>query len=48
MIPTRTRILLATAPADFRKSTDGLAALVEVQPRAAPLPATMFVFRNNS
>lgn len=48
MIPTRTRILLATAPADFRKSTDGLAALVEVQPREAPLPATMFVFRNNS
>ncbi len=48
MIPTPTRILLATAPADFRNSIDGLAALVEVQLREEPLSGTMFVFRNKS
>ena len=46
MIPTPTRILLSTNPADFRKSIDGLAALVELQLREAPLSGTMFVFRN--
>ena len=46
MIPTPTRILLSTSPADFRKSIDGLAALVQVQMRESPLSGTMFVFRN--
>ena len=46
MIPTPTRILLSTSPTDFRKSIDGLAALVQVELRESPLSGTMFVFRN--
>lgn len=46
MIPTPTRILLSTSPADFRKSIDGLASLVELHLRESPLSGTMFVFRN--
>lgn len=46
MIPTPPRILLSTSPTDFRKSIDGLAALVEVHLRESPLSGTMFVFRN--
>lgn len=46
MIPTPSRILLSTSPADFRKSIDGLAALVELHLREPPLSGTMFVFRN--
>ena len=46
MIPTPTRILVSTSPADFRKSIDGLAALVELHLRESPLSGTMFVFRN--
>ena len=46
MIPTPSRILLSTAPADFRKSIDGLAALVELELRESPLSGTLFVFRN--
>lgn len=46
LIPTPTKILLATAPADFRKSIDGLAALVELGLGEAPLSGAMFVFRN--
>lgn len=46
MIPTPSRILLSTSPADFRKSIDGLAALVELHLRESPLSGTMFVFRN--
>lgn len=46
MIPTPTRILLSTSPADFRKSIDGLAALVELHLGESPLSGTMFVFRN--
>lgn len=46
MIPTPTRILLSTSPIDFRKSIDGLAALVELHLRESPLSGTMFVFRN--
>ena len=46
MIPTPARILLATDPADFRKSIDGLAALVELGLKETPLSGTMFVFRN--
>jgi transposase len=41
-----TRILVATAPVDFRKSIDGLAALVELHLRETPLSGTMFVFTN--
>lgn len=48
MIPTPSRILLCTSPADFRKSIDGLAALVELHLREAPLSGTMFVFRNKT
>lgn len=48
MIPTPARILLATSPVDFRKSIDGLAALVELHLREPPLSGTMFVFRNRS
>ncbi len=46
MIPTPTRILLSTSPADFRNSIEGLAALVEMQLRESPLSGTLFVFRN--
>jgi len=48
VIPTPSRILLSTSPADFRKSIDGLAALVELHLREAPLSGTMFVFRNKT
>ena len=46
MIPTPTRILVSTSPTDFRKSIDGLAALVELHLRESPLSGTLFVFRN--
>ena len=48
MIPTPSRILLATAPVDFRNSIDGLAAFVETRLREPPLSGTMFVFRNRA
>lgn len=48
MIPTPTRILLSTSPADFRNSIDGLAALVELTLKESPLSGTMFVFRNKT
>lgn len=48
MIPTPPRILLSTAPADFRNSIDGLAALVQLRLRESPLSGTMFVFRNKT
>lgn len=48
MILTPSRMLLSTSPADFRKSIDGLAALVELHLREAPLSGTMFVFRNKT
>ena len=48
MIPTPARILLATSPADFRNSIDGLAALVQLQLGESPLSGTMFVFRNKT
>ena len=38
--------MLATAPVDFRKSIDGLAALVELTLKEASLSGTLFVFRN--
>lgn len=46
LIPLPTRILVATAPVDFRKSIDGLAAVAEVELRESPLNGTLFVFTN--
>lgn len=46
LIPTPSRILVATTPVDFRKSIDGLVALVELQLREQPLSGQMFVFTN--
>lgn len=48
LIPTPSRILLATEPVDFRKSIDGLAALVAVALGESALSGTMFVFRNRT
>jgi transposase len=46
LIPTPTRILVATQPVDFRKSIDGLSATVELVLREKPLSGAMFVFSN--
>jgi transposase len=46
-MPVPTRILVYTTPVDFRKSIDGLAALVEVQLGERPLSGAMFVFTNH-
>lgn len=40
------RILLAVAPVDFRKGTDGLARLCRETLRSDPLGGAMFCFRN--
>lgn len=40
------RILLAVAPVDFRKGTDGLARLCREILRSDPLGGAMFCFRN--
>ena len=45
-IPGTLKIFLAVAPADMRKSHDGLAALVEHVLQADPLSGQLFVFRN--
>ena len=45
-IPGTLKIFLAVAPADMRKSHDGLAALVEHVLVADPLSGQLFVFRN--
>jgi len=45
-IPGTLKIFLAVAPADMRKSHDGLAALVEHVLAADPLSGQLFVFRN--
>ena len=45
-IPPATRVFLATAPTDMRKSFDGLYALVENVLEEAPLSGHLFVFRN--
>ena len=47
-LPSTLKIFVATAPADMRKSHDGLAALVEQVLRANPLSGQLFVFRNKS
>ena len=40
------RILIAVAPADFRKGIDGLAQLCRRHLQADPFSGAMFVFRN--
>ena len=40
-----TRVFLSTAPADMRKSFDGLAALVKAHLGSDPLSGDLFVFR---
>jgi len=40
------RILVAVAPADFRKGIDGLARLCGIELSSDPFAGTMFVFRN--
>ncbi len=42
------RILLATAPVDFRKGIDGLAAVCRKVLGEQPLSGTIFVFRNRA
>ena len=44
-VPPGVRILLAAQPVDFRKSMDGLAALVLQALRADPFAGEVFVFR---
>ncbi len=39
------RVMVATRPVDFRKGTDGLAALVRETMRADPFSGTVYVFR---
>ena len=45
-ITPQMRILVATAAVDFRKGSDGLAALCRQQLQADPFSGALFVFRN--
>ena len=45
-IPGGLKIYLATAAVDFRKSHDGLAAIVEQALKEDPLSGSLFVFTN--
>lgn len=45
-IPGSLKIYLATGPVDFRKSHDGLAAVVEQALKEDPLSGSLFVFTN--
>lgn len=45
-IPGSLRVFIATGPVDFRKSHDGLAALVEHALLEKPLSGNLFVFTN--
>lgn len=45
-IAPQMRILLAVAPADFRKGIDGLAQLCRQRLKADPLSGAMFIFSN--
>jgi len=47
-LPPTVRIFLATAPADFRRGIDGLAALVRDRFGEDPFSGHLFVFRNRS
>jgi transposase len=40
------RVLVAIAPADFRKGIDGLAKIARVELKLDPFSGTVFVFRN--
>lgn len=40
------RVLVAVAPADFRRGIDGLAALCRAELHSDPFGGTVFVFRN--
>jgi transposase len=44
-VPPGVRILLAAQPVDFRKGTDGLAALVQQALRTDPFQGDVFIFR---
>lgn len=44
-VPPGIRIVVATAPVDFRKGMDGLAALVQEALRRNPFSGDVFVFR---
>jgi len=43
--PGPVRVLLATAPVDFRRGIHGLASLVQQELRTNPFKGTIFVFR---
>ena len=45
-ITPQMKILVAVAPADFRKGIDGLAALCQGALKQDPFSGTVFVFRN--
>ena len=45
-IPSRARILVASAPVDFRRSYDGLCGVVRNVLGEDPTSPTLFVFRN--
>ena len=45
-VPSNVRLFLADRPVDFRKSFDGLAAVVEHQFGMTPLSGDVFVFLN--
>lgn len=45
-IPGTLKIYVATTPVDFRKSHDGLAAIVEHRMQHDPLSGSLFVFTN--
>ena len=45
-LPPTVKIFLSTAPADMRKSFDGLSAMVEHVLQEDPLSGHLFVFRN--
>jgi transposase len=44
----QSRLLLATAPVDFRKGIDGLAAVCRTVLGEQPLSGAIFVFRNRA
>lgn len=45
-VPGTLKIFVATAPVDFRKSHDGLCAIVEQALQEDPLSGSLFVFTN--
>jgi transposase len=47
-LPANAKIYLCTAPADMRKSFDGLCGLIRTWLKGDPLSGEMFVFRNQS